>query len=165
VLLQNISLTIQATTDLLFLLVIGIVSILIIWTLVSIPVWISAKILTLGRAKFGRAMLVTAVGPIVYSIVLFISTLLLSSLPIGSNIFSLNWLALAVAFIAWIYVIKKGFKTGCIRALGISVLAIIVSVIVGIVIAYIVQLLIPNLPLSLPSTPPTIVSIPPLGSV
>ena len=70
-LLQNISLTIQATTDLLFLLVIGIVSILIIWTLVSIPVWISAKILTLGRAKFGRAMLVTAVGPIVYSIVLF----------------------------------------------------------------------------------------------
>jgi magnesium-transporting ATPase (P-type) len=125
-LLQNISLTIQKATDLLFLLVIAIVSILIIWALVSIPVWISAKILTMGRAKFGCAMLVTAVGPIVYSIVFFISTLLLSSLPIRSNIFSLNWLALAAAFIAWIYVIKKGFKTDWIRALGISVLAIIV---------------------------------------
>jgi hypothetical protein len=164
--LQNLLLTIQATTDILLLLVIAIVSILIIWTLVSIPVWISAKILTLGRAKFGRAMLVTAVGPIVYSVVFFISTSLLSSLLIGNNnSFSLNWLALAVAFIAWIYVIKKGFKTGWIRALGISILAIIVFVIVGIVVAYIVQLFVPDLPLSLPSTPPTIVPILPLGSV
>jgi hypothetical protein len=163
--LQNLLLTIQATTDLLLLLVIAIVSILIIWALVSIPVWISAKILILGRAKFGRAMLVTAVGPIVYSVVFFISTSLVSFLPIASNSFSLNWLALAVAFIAWIYVIKKGFKTGWIRAVGISILAIIVFVIVGIVVAYIVQLFVPDLPLSLPSTPPTIVTTPPLRSV
>jgi hypothetical protein len=166
-LLQTLLLTIQSTTDLLLLLVIAIVSILIILALVSIPVWISAKILTMGRAKFGRAMLVTAVGPIVYFVILSVSTLLLSSLPIGSNnSFSLNWLALAVAFIAWIYVIKKGFKTGWIRALGISILAIIVFVTIGIVVAYIVQLFVPDLPLSLPSTPPsTIVPIPPLGSV
>lgn len=165
--LQNLLLTIQVTTDLLLLVVIAIVSILIIWVLVSIPVWISAKILTLGRAKFSRAMLVTAVGPIVYFVVFFISTSLLSSLPIGSNnSFSLNWLALAVAFIVWIYVIKKGFKTGWIRALGISILAIIVFMIVGIVVAYIVQLFVPDLPLSLPSTTqPTIVPIPPLGSI
>ncbi len=37
----------------------------IIWAIVSIPVWISAKILASRRASFGRAMLVTAVGPIV----------------------------------------------------------------------------------------------------
>jgi hypothetical protein len=163
--LQNLLLTIQTTIDLLLLLVIAIVSILIIWALVSIPIWISAKILMVSHTKFGHAMLVTAVGPIVYSVVLFISTLLLSSLPIGSNGFLLNWLALAVAFIAWIYIIKKGFKTGWIRALGISILAIIVFVIVGIVVTYIVQLFVPDLPLSLPSTPPIIVPILPLGSV
>jgi hypothetical protein len=164
-LLQNVLLTIQATTDLIVLLVIAIVSILIIWAVVSIPVWISAKILTLGRAKFGLAMLVTAVGPIVYFVVLFISTAMLSSLPIGENIFSLNWLALVLAFIAWIYLITKAFDIGWIRALGISILAIIVLVIVGMVIAYIVQLFQPNL--SLPSSlpPPTIVPISPLESI
>jgi hypothetical protein len=158
-LLQNVLLTIQATTDLIVLFVIAIVSILIIWAVVSIPVWISAKILTLGRAKFGLAMLVTAVGPIVYFVVLFISTAVLSSLPLGENIFSLNWLAVVLAFIAWIYVIKKGFDIGWIRALAISILAIIVLVIVGIVIAYIVQLFLPSLSLSSSLPPPTIVTI------
>ena len=37
---------------------IPIISLVIIWAIVSVPVWISAKIITSGRARFGRAMLV-----------------------------------------------------------------------------------------------------------
>ena len=154
---------IQATTDLLVLFVIAIVSLLIIWALVSVPVWISAKLLTLGRAKFGCAMLVTSVGPIVYFLVIFISTAVLSSLPIEENIFPLNWLALALAFIAWLYVVKKGFKTGWTIALGISILAIVVFMISGIVVSYIVQLFVPDFSLPPPSS--IVVPIPTLESI
>jgi hypothetical protein len=42
--------------------IIAITSLVIIWVIVSIPVWISAKIFLSRRASFGRAMLVTAGG-------------------------------------------------------------------------------------------------------
>ncbi len=58
--------------------ILAIISLVIIWPIVSIPVWISPKILTSGGARFGRAMLVPAAGPIVYALVLIISTSLLS---------------------------------------------------------------------------------------
>jgi hypothetical protein len=58
--------------------IIAIISLVIIWAIVSVPVWISAKIITSCRARFGRVMLVTAAGPIVYALVLIISTSFLS---------------------------------------------------------------------------------------
>jgi hypothetical protein len=68
---QNLALQ-TMTESLLGSIVIAIVSFVII------PVWISDKILTSGRASFGRAMLVTAAGPILYALVLIISTSLIS---------------------------------------------------------------------------------------
>jgi hypothetical protein len=64
--LQNLILT---NESLLFFIVIAITSFFILWTIVSIPVWILAKILRAKQAKFARAMLVTAAGPIAYGIV------------------------------------------------------------------------------------------------
>jgi hypothetical protein len=57
-------------------------------------------------------MLVTAAEPIVYGIVFFISTRLLSSvLFAGNNYYSLssvnNIIRIAIAFIAWTYIFKK----------------------------------------------------------
>jgi hypothetical protein len=111
--------------------IIGIIS-LIIWAILSVPVWISAKILTSGRAKFARAMLVTAAGPIVYIIALIISTsILLAAIGSRSSII----LGLVLAFLAWIYVFKRGFETGWIRGAAIALLAIIVFVILGLAFA------------------------------
>jgi hypothetical protein len=45
-------------------------------------------------------------------------------------------IGIAIAFIVWIYVFKRGFKTGLIRALGISIAAIAVFVIIGIIIFF-----------------------------
>jgi len=99
--------------------ILPIISLVIIWAIVSIPVWISAKILTSGRARFGRAMLVTAAGPIVYVSVLIISTSFLS-LAIGNQSPLIMSIGLVLAFLAWIYVFKTGFKTGWIRGAAIA---------------------------------------------
>ena len=115
-----------------------------LWILVSIPVWIAAKILTLGRAKFTRAMLVTAAGPIVYAVV-FVASSAILSVAFGES----SWLltvALIIAFIAWIGVFKKGFDTGWLRALGIAILATVVFTIMSIVITLIIWAFVPNAP-------------------
>ena len=63
-------------------------------------------------------------------------------------------IGIAIAFIAWIYVFKKAFKTGWIRALGIGVVAIVVSVIIEIIISVIITQFVPHTT----TLPPRIVS-------
>ena len=125
-----------------YAIIIGMVSLLIIWAIISVPVWISAKILTSGRAKFGRAMLVTAAGPIVYTVVLLISTSILAA--VESRLALTLTVALVLAFLAWIYVFKRGFETGWIRGGAIAILAIILFFIVGIAIDSLTALFVPN---------------------
>src|SRR5919198_800342 len=121
-----------------------IVGLIAMWIIVTIPVWIAAKVLTLGKAKFTRAMLVTAVGPIVYAIVFFISVAVLTVALGGQTIPAI--IAFIIAFIAWIGVFKKGFETGWIRALAIAVLATVVFAVIGILITLIIQAIVPGAP-------------------
>ncbi len=139
--------------DIFTFIVIAIISLVIIWAIVSVPVWISAKILTSGRARFGRAMLVTAAGPIVYALVLVISTSFLS-LAIGNRSPIIVSIGLVLAFLAWIYVFKRGFETGWLRGTGIALLAIIVFVIIGIIIGSVTHLFVPNAPPPIITTQP-----------
>jgi hypothetical protein len=159
--LENLILQVIISKSLLFFIAITIASFFILWVIVSIPVWISAKILRAKQTKFTRAMLVTAVGPIVYGIVLYVSTRLLASIG-RSPVPSINTMVgIVIAFVAWIYVFKRAFQTGWIRALGISVAAVIIFVIVGILISsFIINQIIPHTPFSLsppPSSQPTII--------
>ena len=125
-----------------------IIGLIAIWIIVTIPVWIAAKILTLGKAKFTRAMLVTAAGPIVYGIVFFISAAVLT-VALGNSTMPAI-VAFILAFIAWIGVFKKGFATGWIRALAIAILATVVFAVIGVVITLIIQAIVPGAP---PITP------------
>ncbi len=129
-----------------------IIGLLILWIIVSIPVWIAAKVLTAGRVKFTRAMFVTALGPIAYAVVFFISAALLAAI-VGDPTIPVI-IGFIVAFIAWIGVFKMGFDTGWLRALGIAILAIIVFAVIGLLISFLIQLIVPAAP---PITP-----IPPL---
>jgi hypothetical protein len=128
-----------------------IIGLLILWIIVSIPVWIAAKILTAGRVKFTRAMLVTALGPITYAIVFFISTALLTAI-VGDPSIPLI-IGFIFAFVAWIGIFKIGFDTGWLRALGIAILAIIVFVVIGLIISFLIQLVVPEAPPITPITP------------
>jgi hypothetical protein len=132
-----------------------VIGLIALWIIVTIPVWIAAKILTLGRAKFTRAMLVTAAGPIVYAIVFFISATILTA-ALGDPTMPAI-IAFILAFIAWIGVFKKGFETGWIRALGIAILATVVFAVIGIIITLVMQAIVPGAP---PITP-----FPPLQQV
>ena len=125
-----------------------IIGLLVVWIIVSIPVWIAAKILTAGRVKFTRAMLVTALGPIVYAIVFFLSAVLLAAVVQDPTVPVI--IGFILAFIAWIGVFKKGFGTGWLRALGIAILAIIVFAVIGLIISFLIQLVVPSAP---PITP------------
>lgn len=125
-----------------------IVGLLIVWIIVSIPVYLAAKILTAGKARFSRAMLVTAVGPIVIAIVFFITQLLLG-VAIGERSIA-TAISFIVAFIAWIGVYKKGFDTGWLRAFAIAVLASVVFILIGILVTLVIQHFVPQAP---PVTP------------
>jgi hypothetical protein len=141
----------QSGTETLVIAASVIIGLLILWMIVSIPVWIAAKILTRGRVRFSRAMLVTALGPIVYAIVFFISATLLTAI-VGELTVPMI-IGFIVAFIAWIAVFKKGFDTGWLRALGIAILAIIIFAVIGLIISFIIQLIVPQAPSITPITP------------
>src|SRR5574341_1411303 len=138
----------QGVADLALVVIALLVGLLILWILVSIPVWLAAKFLTLGKARFTRAMLVTAVGPAIYATVFLISGFALS-ITIGEKYF-VAAVSFLLAFIAWIGVFKMGFDTGWLRALGIAILATVVFVVIGAIVTVALQALVPNVP---PITP------------
>jgi hypothetical protein len=138
----------QGATEIAVIAASVIIGLLVLWIIVSIPVWIAAKILTRGRVKFSRAMLVTALGPIIYAIVFFLFAALLTAIVGDSTVPIIT--GFIVAFIAWIGVFKKGFDTGWLRALGIAILAIIVFAVIGLIISLLLQLIVPEAP---PITP------------
>lgn len=108
-------------------LLVTIIGLLILWVIVSIPVWIAAKALTGGRASFGSALLATLAGPIVYFVVIFLVGFFLGA-AIGSTAYIFAWI---LALLAWIWVYKAAFGTGWIRAVLIAVLAWIVFIILS----------------------------------
>lgn len=108
-------------------LLVTIIGLLILWVIVSIPVWIAAKALTGGRASFGSALLATLAGPIVYFVVIFLVGFFLGA-AIGSAAYIFAWI---LALLAWIWVYKAAFGTGWIRAVLIAALAWIVFVILS----------------------------------
>jgi hypothetical protein len=116
-----------------------IIGLIIIWIIVSIPVYIAGKIVTAGESSLGDAMIATLFGPIVYAITLFIADFLLGSL-IGSG--GYIW-ALVIAFIAWVAVFRASFKTGWLGALAIAVLAILVFAVISILFGFLLGLMIP----------------------
>jgi hypothetical protein len=138
----------QGATEIAVIAASVIIGLLVLWIIVSIPVWIAAKILTRGRVKFSRAMLVTALGPIIYAIVFFLFAAFLTAIVGDSTVPIIT--GFIVAFIAWIGVFKKGFDTGWLRALGIAILAIIVFAVIGLIISFLIQLIVPEAP---PITP------------
>ena len=125
-----------------------IIGLLVLWIIVSIPVWLAAKILTMGRVSFSRAMLVTALGPIVSAIAFFIFAALLTAI-VGDPTLPVI-IGLIIAFVAWIGIFKRGFHTGWLRALGIAILAIIVFAVIGLIISLLTQVIVPEAP---PITP------------
>ncbi len=106
------------------------IGLIILWIVVSIPVWLAGKAVTAGDSTFADAMLATLVGPIVYFIVYFLVGYFLSSI-IGSAALVFGYI---LALLAWIWVFKVSFQTGWLRAILIAVLAWVIFIVLSIVI-------------------------------
>lgn len=116
------------------------VGLIIIWVIVSVPVYIAGKIVTEGESTLGDAMVATLFGPIVYAITLFAVNFLLGSL-IGSAAYIL---ALILAFIGWVWVFKASFHTGWLRALAIAILAILVFAVLSTIFGALLGVMVPT---------------------
>ncbi len=111
-------------------LLLTLIGLIILWIIVSIPVWLAGKVATAGKATLGDALLATLAGPIVYFFVSFLVDVFLGAL-IGSTALVFGYI---LALIAWIWVFKASFQTGWLQAILIALLAWIIFILLSILV-------------------------------
>ena len=112
----------------LFDLIVVLVALVMLWVIVSLPVYAAAKIVTSGKATLGEAMGATLGGTLVYVLVLVGVDFFLKAV-LGH--FAVV-IAFILAFVAWLGVYKASFDTSWLGAVGIAVLAAMLVIIVSV---------------------------------
>ena len=113
---------------------------ILFWIIVIAPaLWISGRLLAgKGKAKFSDALWIVIIGTIVFNILNIVLTGYLSN-AINTLLGSL--IAYAVLLLIWLALVKHFFDCGWLKALAISIIAVIIAVviwiIIGIVLAFI----------------------------
>ena len=102
-----------------------VLGLIILWIIVSIPVYFAGKLVRGGKASFGDALGATLGGVIAYYIVFFVVAYALGAV-IGS---SAGVFALLLGVLAWLAVFRRSFRTSWLGAVGIVVLAWIILII------------------------------------
>jgi hypothetical protein len=105
--------------------IVFLIGLVILWVIVSIPVYFAGKAVTGGRSDFGDAMGATLGGAIGYFVVYFAVSFFLGDV-IGS---SASAFALILALIVWLAVYRAAFRTSWIRAVGIVILSWVILLI------------------------------------
>lgn len=113
-------------------LIIAIIVLLIFWAILSIPLWLAAKVLTAGKATFGAAMIGMLLGGIVFLVVYAVTYLVTDTFTSSSNAVIV---ASIISFLAFLGLYKILFDVGWLKALAIAILAIIFTVIMYFIIA------------------------------
>ncbi len=102
----------------------------IAWMFASIPVYIAAKIIVGKKASMGKAMIATLIGPIVFTIVMVLSSITLHLFLGGLA----SILAVILAFLAWLASYKAIFDVGWIGALSIAIVSSMVFILIIVVL-------------------------------
>ncbi len=121
-------------------LLIGLVINIIIWIIAAVPaLWISGRLLA-GKqnAKFTDALWIVIIGTVIFY---FINWGITNFLPdvFGSLIGSL--IAYFILLIIWLALVKHFFDCGWLRALAISIVAVIFAIIIWLIIGFIFALI------------------------
>ena len=95
------------------------IGLIVLWVVISIPVYFAGKAIKGRNAGFGQAMWATLGGVVVYYIVYFVVAFFLGAV-IGP---SADALALILGLIAWLAVFRLTFRTSWLGAIGIVVIA------------------------------------------
>ena len=99
-------------------LIVVLVALVIIWVIVSLPVYIAARVVTSGKAKFGQAMWATLGGRDSLRGSCRRGLFFLGAV-IGH---SAGPFAALLAFIAWLAFYRSVFEVGWLGAIGIAIL-------------------------------------------
>jgi hypothetical protein len=121
-------------------LLIWIIGLLVLWVVVSIPVYFAGKMINKGNAHLGQAMGATLGGIVVYFIVLYGVAFLLGALlgPPAAILGSI------LAVIAWLAVYRASFATSWIRAFGIVVAAWLILLVLDFLLVALLGVSIPK---------------------
>ncbi len=120
--------------------IIYLIGLVILWVVVSIPVYFAGKAITGGKSDFGDAMGATLGGAVGYFLVLLGVSYFLEAV-IGS---SAGVLALLLALVVWLAAYKVAFRTSWIKAVGIVVLAWVILVVIDFALIHVAGVTFPN---------------------
>ena len=110
-----------------------IIGLVVAWIVISIPLYLAAKVVAGRRATFGKALLASLIGPVVEYLFLFVFILFLTPF-IGVAAIPI---ALILAIIILIYVYASIFSTSWLGVLGFAIISFIISfIIIGIFAAF-----------------------------
>lgn len=121
-------------------LIVWIIGLVILWVVISIPVYFAGKIINEGRAHFGQAMGATLGGGLAYFIV-FYGVVLLLGPSLGA---SAALLGLVLALVIWLAVYRASFDTSWTRALGIVIVAWLLLLVLDFILIAVVGVGIPK---------------------
>lgn len=103
---------------------------MVLWVVVSIPVYFAGKLVKGERATFGNAMGATLGGVMVYYFVYFVVAFALGAV-LGSPA---AVIALVLGLLGWLAVFRGAFHTSWFGAVGIVVLAWIILLVLDVVL-------------------------------
>ncbi len=106
------------------------VGLVILWVVISIPVYFASKAVTVGKSDFGDAMGATLGGAIGYFVVLYTVSYFLGAV-IGS---SADALALILALFVWLAIFRASFRTSWLRAIAIVLLSWVFLLVIDVVV-------------------------------
>ncbi|MEM0448433.1 MAG: hypothetical protein QW520_01235 [Methanomassiliicoccales archaeon] len=121
----------------LFTLLVTVLLLLMVWVIISFPLYLAARVVTDGRVSLGAAMLGTLLGSFVFYGVYYFSS------RISSAFLDRPWsllLSTIIALLAFLALYKFLFRTTWGKALLIAVLAVVITLIAAIILLSIVVL-------------------------
>ena len=117
------------------------IGLVVLWVVISVPVYFAGKAITGGKASFGNAMWATLGGGLAFYIVFFVVAYFLGSV-VGSS--EAVGLATLLGVIVWLAVYRGAFETGWLGAIGIVILAWIILLILDFILAHTFGVRIPD---------------------
>jgi hypothetical protein len=116
------------------------VGLIILWIVVSIPVYFAGKAVKGRNANYLEAMVATLGGVVVYYLVFFIVAFFLGAV-IGSPA---GVVALLLGFIAWLAVFRAAFHTSWLGAVGIVLIAWLILLLLDFLLVVVFGVSFPN---------------------
>jgi hypothetical protein len=111
-------------------LLVYIVGLIILWAIISVPVYFAGRAITKGNADFGDAMGATLGGGIAYFVVFYVVGFFLGAvIGPGAEIF-----AIILGALVWFAVFRAAFRTTWLGALAVVIIAYVILLVLDFIL-------------------------------